>query len=81
MKTIEINIPDMQSAHCQSRVNNVAKEIPGVHLQQIQAGKLFAEVDSDQAQSELLSAIKEAGYNTDSAENDGESSCSTGCCG
>jgi copper chaperone len=40
MKQIEISIPNMQSTHCQIRVNNAVKDIDGVQIQKVEAGKL-----------------------------------------
>lgn len=33
MKNLELSIPDMQSAHCQSRVNGAIKDINGVTIE------------------------------------------------
>lgn len=33
MKNVELSIPDMQSTHCQSRVNSAIKDIDGVTIE------------------------------------------------
>lgn len=79
MKEVKINVPNMQSTHCQTRVNNAIKEIEGVQIQNMEAGKLTVSVASDNTKYEILNAIEKAGY-TVSIENDNTSSvCSTGC--
>ena len=68
MKNITINIPDMQSTHCQSRVNNAVKSIEGVQIQNLEAGKLTASIASDNIKQEVENAIKKAGYTVSSEE-------------
>lgn len=80
MKEVKISVPNMQSSHCQTRVNNAIKEIEGVQIQNLEAGKLTVSVASDNTKDEVVNAIEKAGY-TVSLENDNEASvCSTGCC-
>ena len=38
MKNVELSIPDMQSAHCQSRVNGAIKDIDGIKVEKLEAG-------------------------------------------
>ncbi|MDR1056323.1 MAG: cation transporter [Prevotellaceae bacterium] len=59
----------MQSTHCQMRVNNAIKEIAGVRIQNMEAGKLTVSVTSDSMKDEVVNAIEKAGY-TVSAEDD-----------
>ncbi len=84
MKTITINIPNMQSTHCQTRVKNAVKEIEGVQIQNLEAGKLNASIASDKAKHEMEEAIKKAGYTVVYEESEALAStgaaCSTGCC-
>lgn len=47
MKQVVISVPNMQSTHCQTRVNNAIKEIDGVQIQNLEAGKLTVSVTSD----------------------------------
>lgn len=69
MKNITINIPDMLSAHCQTRVNNVVREIEGVQIQHLEAGQLTASIASDSIKNEVENAIKKAGYTVLSVED------------
>lgn len=62
MKDITIIIPDMQSKHCQLRVNNVVNKIEGVQIKNLEAGKLTASIVSDNLKNEIEIAIKKAGY-------------------
>ncbi len=80
MKKVEINIPNMQSTHCQTRVKNALTEIEGVEIQKLEAGKLIASVASDNISEEVRKAIIEAGYSIDSMDESNASNCSTGCC-
>lgn len=57
-----INIPNMQSTHCMTRVKNAVIEIEGVHIQNIEAGKLNASIASDQTKHLVEEAIEKAGY-------------------
>lgn len=72
MKEIKISVPDMQSKHCQARVNNAVKEIEGVQIQNVEAGKITFSVASDNTKDEVVNAIEKAGY-TVSFENDNNS--------
>ncbi|OUL61420.1 heavy-metal-associated domain-containing protein [Flavobacterium sp. AJR] len=62
MENIILNIPDMKSEHCQARVNTVIKDIDGIQIQKIEAGKLAASVEDNDAAENLIDAIKKAGY-------------------
>lgn len=80
MKNVELSIPDMQSAHCQSRVNAAIIDIDGIKVEKLEAGKLSVSVENDEVKEELVEAIQKAGYKVD-GDSDKASSCSTGCCG
>lgn len=80
MKQMIINIPDMQSAHCQARVNNAVKEIEGVQIQNVEAGKITLSVASDTTKGEIVNAIEKAGYSVSPEKSNSESDCATGCC-
>lgn len=80
MKNVELSIPDMQSAHCQSRVNGVINDIEGIKVEKLEAGKLSVSVESDEVKERLVEAIEKAGYKVGD-DSDKVSSCSTGCCG
>jgi copper chaperone len=62
MKEVIITVPDMQSTHCQTRVNNAVKEIEGVQVQNVEAGKITVSVASDNTKNEVVQAIEKAGY-------------------
>ena len=62
MKDVTIYIPDMQSAHCQARVNNAVKEIAGVKVQNLQAGQITVSLSSDNDKEKIVAAIEKAGY-------------------
>ena len=62
MKTMTITIPDMQSNHCQARVAGVLKNIPGVTVDQVQAGSANITVHEISAQEAVTMAIQQAGY-------------------
>lgn len=80
MKQVIINVPDMQSTHCQTRVNNVVKEIEGVQVQNLEAGKLIVSVTSDNLKNEIANAIEKAGYTVSLDGGSNSSDCTTGCC-
>lgn len=80
MKQVVISVPDMQSTHCQTRVNNAVKEIEGVQIQNVEAGKLTVSVTSDNTQGEVVNAIEKAGYTVSLEDDNNSSDCSTGCC-
>ncbi|KQS47178.1 MAG: heavy-metal-associated domain-containing protein [Flavobacterium lindanitolerans] len=80
MKQMIINIPDMQSAHCQARVNNAVKEIDGVQIQNVEAGKIAISIASDNTKNEVVKAIEKAGYSVSSESSNNDSDCATGCC-
>ncbi len=63
MKDVTIRIPDMQSAHCQARVNNAVKEIAGVQVENLQAGQITVSLSSDNDKEKIVAAIEKAGYN------------------
>ena len=62
MKEVIITVPDMQSTHFQTRVNNAVKEIEGVQVQNVEAGKITVSVASDNTKNEVVQAIEKAGY-------------------
>ena len=80
MKEVKISVPNMQSTHCQTRVNNVIKEIEGVQIQNVEAGKLTVSITSDHKKDEVVSAIEKAGYTVSLEDGNNSSDCSTGCC-
>lgn len=76
MKTTKIQVSDMQSPHCQLRVREALKNIPGVTVNAIQAGSADVTVDQDSTLSQVTAAITKAGYtvqetSSESANTDG----------
>lgn len=67
MENIVLSIPDMKSAHCQARVNGAIKDVDGIQLQKLEAGKLFVAVENKDVKEELINAIKNVGYAVDVA--------------
>jgi copper chaperone len=80
MENIILNIPDMKSDHCQARVNTAIKDIDGIQVQKLEAGKLSAFVDDNDAAENLIEAIKKAGYTIGNNTTNNSSSTSSGCC-
>lgn len=62
MKQIVISVPNMQSTHCQNRVSNAVKDIDGVQIKNLEAGKLTISLASDNIKDEVIKAIEKAGY-------------------
>ena len=62
MKNIKIQIPDMQSAHCQLRVTNAIKTLDGVTIHDIQSGMADVTVQDGSKLNEVLVVIQKAGY-------------------
>lgn len=77
---IELSIPSMQSAHCQTRVSNEVKKIEGVQIQKLEAGKLILILQEEVPVGKVISAIENAGYKVSSNDEETSPSCSTGCC-
>ena len=62
MKNLSINVPDMQSTHCQTIVGNAIKTIAGVEVQHVEAGNVSVSLENDRLESEVVETIKKAGY-------------------
>ncbi len=62
MKTIQIAIPDMQSIHCQARVQQALGNVEGIQVNEIQAGQATIVLNDPQQQSAVTAAIEKAGY-------------------
>ena len=62
MKKLTLNVSDMQSLHCQTTVRNAIKNIEGVQIQFVEAGKVSVIVEKDQLEKELINTIQKAGY-------------------
>ncbi|MDQ0781092.1 heavy-metal-associated domain-containing protein [Chryseobacterium sp. W4I1] len=80
MKNVELSIPNMQSAHCQTRVNGAIAAIEGLKIEKLEAGKLSVAVESDEVRKELVETIEKAGYKVDGDDSEKDSSPSGECC-
>jgi copper chaperone CopZ len=61
MKTINLNIPNMKSPHCQITVTNVVKAIGG-NISSIAPTKAEIELANDLTEDVVILAIQKAGY-------------------
>lgn len=62
MKTIEIEVPGMQSSHCQLRVKKAITDIEGIQINEVVSGKVTLQVDNESAQIAAIGVIVKAGY-------------------
>lgn len=62
MKHLTIQVPDMQSAHCQARVNKALEAIEGLKVEELEAGRISVSVERPELEAEVLKAIEHAGY-------------------
>ncbi len=68
MKNLKIQIPDMQSAHCQMRVSQAVTSVHGVTLNSVSSGLTDLSVESEDTQVQVYAAIKKAGYTVGKVE-------------
>lgn len=81
MKQIKLNVPDMQSTHCQTRVSNAVKNIEGVQIDNLKAGEITVSVASESTKSDVVKAIEKAGYSlADGGNNHSPEKPKGGCC-
>lgn len=69
MKNVELNIPDMQSTHCQARVRNAISTLTGVEIQHQEAGKIAVSIETDSLENEVVKVIEKAGYTVEPGNN------------
>ncbi len=62
MKTIRMELPTMQSNHCQMRVQSAVNSVEGVKVIDIQPGKAELQFETDEQKIAALSAIDKSGY-------------------
>ena len=62
MNSFQIQIPDMQSAHCQLRVSKALSSIPGVTVDNVTPGTVEVSIDQDTSRTKVYDAIRESGY-------------------
>jgi copper chaperone CopZ len=69
---IKVNIPDMQSSHCQLRVKNAVSRIPGVIVSTIHPGEIEMDLSEVASQKEVSAAITDAGYTVAGISSEGQ---------
>lgn len=74
MKNTKIEIPDMQSTHCQMRVKDAIKNIDGVTVNAIQAGVADVTLENNEALGLVTAAITKAGYSVSGTSSDSKNS-------
>lgn len=62
METINLTIPNMQSAHCQMTVANTVEAVGG-HVKSIEPTKTEIELRHGLTRDAVIQAIQKAGYN------------------
>lgn len=62
MQEVIINVPDMQSRHCQTMVINAVVGVDGIHVRNVESGILTIAFISDNLEDEVIKAIESAGY-------------------
>ncbi|TND02419.1 MAG: hypothetical protein FD123_4092 [Bacteroidetes bacterium] len=62
MKTIKIQIPDMQSSHDQARVNHAIHTTDGVTINSIRSGEAGVTVGDEEQQKAVVASVEKAGY-------------------
>lgn len=62
MKTIELEVPTMQSSHCQLRVKNAISNVQGIQVDEVVSGKVTIQVENESAQIAAIGVITRAGY-------------------
>ncbi|MDA3616676.1 heavy-metal-associated domain-containing protein [Polluticaenibacter yanchengensis] len=62
MQEVIINVPDMQSRHCQTMVINAVVGVDGIHVRNVESGILTIAFISDNLEGEVIKAIERAGY-------------------
>lgn len=72
MKKYILEIPDMQSAHCRSRVALAAGKIDGVTVVETNPGLLEVMVPDESFKSEVIEAIENVGYPVASVRSENE---------
>ncbi|MBW3519251.1 heavy-metal-associated domain-containing protein [Flavobacterium sp. NKUCC04_CG] len=80
MKNISLNIPDMQSAHCQMRVKNAIQDIDGISIDKVEPGTVSFTVANEQSQVLAIHAIEQAGYTVNPSDNQDTANDAPACC-
>lgn len=62
INSIQIQVPDMQSNHCQLRVQQTVNNLPGIQVTKLQAGVVEVNLGDAGEQEAVIAAIQKAGY-------------------
>ena len=62
MKTLKLQIPNMQSAHCQMRVNKALHTIEGASSISTISGEAYISIPNEMSAAEAIIAVEKAGY-------------------
>jgi copper chaperone CopZ len=62
MKKLTINVPDMQSTHCQASVRNAVMTIEGLEIRHLEAGRISVSLEADHLEDDVVKTIEKAGY-------------------
>lgn len=68
MKTIQLNVPDMLSQHCQLRVKNALSSVIGVTGITTQPGAVSVQAAEDTEPALIAEKIRQAGYTPEGTE-------------
>lgn len=69
MKSLKIQIPAMQSTHCQMRVSNAIKSIDGIIINHLEPGVVSISFENDLKENDAIKAIEKAGYKIQQLES------------
>ncbi len=62
MKTLKIQIPNMQSSHCQMRVANALQTLSGVSVLHLTSGIAEISLQGETSKRDVINTIEKAGY-------------------
>ncbi|MBZ4192630.1 heavy-metal-associated domain-containing protein [Niabella beijingensis] len=80
MKHLTVKVPAMQRTHCQTKVFNAIRTIPGVGVENITAGLVVVSVESWELKDHIVAAIETAGYYVELATAIAETPQKDNCC-
>lgn len=62
MRTVELQIPNMQSGHCQMRVRGIIEKVEGTRGVEVSAGRAEVVVDNDAQLETIVKDVTAGGY-------------------
>lgn len=62
MRTVELQIPNMQSGHCQMRVRGIIESVEGTRGVEVSAGRAEVVVDTDAQLETIVKDVTAGGY-------------------